>query len=389
MFDPQAGRVSAFRKSLNIRRYIRREPAIVALLSIGAVAGFAAVGALSSMYRAQQQSLGTFWYNKGSADLRERRFEHAAGEFRGALRYSRDSYSYRLNLAEALVGLGRVDEASTYFNNLWEREPENGLVNLELARIAVRHKDLERALRYYHNAIYANWPSAQEGKRQETRLELINYLLRINAKRQAQSELIALAANLGADPSQRTHLGDLFLQVQDYQDGLAAYRASLMAHPDDPAALAGAGRAAFELARYSVARRYLRAALAAAPEDTGSAALLKTAELVHQMDPFRRGITPAERTRIVIAAFQAAGERLKTCMPAGRSAQPAAEENLPDSWAKMKPQITERGLRRDPSLPESAMELVFNVERQTSVTCGTPSGTDMALLLIAKLHEGS
>jgi hypothetical protein len=35
------------------------------------------------------------------------------------------------------------------------------------------------------------------------------------------------------------------------------------------------------------------------------------------------------------------------------------------------------------------MDLVFDIEHQTSVTCGTPSGTDMALLLIAKLHEGN
>jgi hypothetical protein len=35
------------------------------------------------------------------------------------------------------------------------------------------------------------------------------------------------------------------------------------------------------------------------------------------------------------------------------------------------------------------MELVFNIERQTSATCGAPSGADLALLLIARLHEGS
>jgi len=38
---------------------------------------------------------------------------------------------------------------------------------------------------------------------------------------------------------------------------------------------------------------------------------------------------------------------------------------------------------------ETAMDLVFGIERQTSATCGTPAGTDLALLLIAKLHEGN
>jgi hypothetical protein len=35
------------------------------------------------------------------------------------------------------------------------------------------------------------------------------------------------------------------------------------------------------------------------------------------------------------------------------------------------------------------MNLVFDIERQTSTTCGTPVGADLALLLIARLHEGT
>ncbi len=377
-------------ENLDFRRYFTREPVIVALLCVGAAVGFAAVGALSSMYHTQQQSLAVYWFNKGNADLAQHRFERAAQEFHVALLYSRDSYDFRLNLAEALVGLGRIDEASTYFNNLWERQPENGLVNLVLARIAARNKNIEQALRYYHNAIYGVWPPEKETMRRQTRLELIDYLLGINAKRQAQSELIALAATLGNEPAQRLRLGDLFLRVQDYQDALSAYRAALRADPGNAAALAGAGQASFELARYSQAARYLRAALAQSPENTSLAALLKTAELVLQMDPFRRGVSLAERNRIVIRAFQTAGDRLQTCMPATGLTQPtAAERNLPDTWEKIKPRITDRGLRQDPSLVETAMDLVFDIERQTSVTCGAPAGTDMALLLIAKLHEGS
>ncbi len=377
-------------ENLDLRRYLTREPVIIALLCVGAIAGFAAVGALSSMYRAQQQSLAVYWFDKGNADLEQHHYERAAQEFHVALLYSRDSYSFRLNLAEALVGLGRIDEASTYFNNLWERQPENGLVNLELARIAVRNKDIERALRFYHNAIYGVWPPEKETMRRQTRLELIDYLLRIDAKRQAQSELIALAATLGNEPARRQHLGGLFLRVQDYPDALSAYRATLRAEPGNAAALAGAGQASFDLARYSQAARYLRPAVAKSPENTSLAALLKTTELVLQMDPYRRGLPQALRDRIVIQAFQTAGARLQTCMPATGLTQPTpAERSLPGTWEKMKPRITARGLRRDPSLAETAMDLVFDIERQTSVTCGAPAGPDMALLLIARLHEGS
>jgi hypothetical protein len=57
------------------------------------------------------------------------------------------------------------EKAYAYLINLWEREPENGLVNLELARIAAQKGDTEQALRYYHNAIYAVWPGDQEVQR--------------------------------------------------------------------------------------------------------------------------------------------------------------------------------------------------------------------------------
>jgi len=35
------------------------------------------------------------------------------------------------------------------------------------------------------------------------------------------------------------------------------------------------------------------------------------------------------------------------------------------------------------------MDLVFNVERETSASCGAPAGEDLALLLVGKLHEGN
>jgi tetratricopeptide (TPR) repeat protein len=374
----------------NARPFLTREPVILALLSIWAVLLFLAVTGLSRLYHGQQESLGNRWFTRGVTDLQAGRFDRAVNEFRTALLYSRDNYAYQLNLAEALVGLKRRDEAYAYLINLWEREPENGLVNRELARIAAQKGEAEQALRYYHNAIYATWPGDQEVERRNTRLELIEFLLRINARAQAQSELIALAANLGDERYQQAHVGDLFLQAQDYEHALAAYRLSLKANRHNPTALAGAGFAAMELGRYSLAQRYLQEAVAADPTDAQSAARLKTTELVLRMDPFRRQISVAERNQIVVEAFAAAGQRLNACaLPNSPVPAETAQPNLAESWAKMKLQISERGLRRNPDLVETAMDLVFSIERETSAACGAPTGTDMALLLIAKLHEGT
>jgi tetratricopeptide (TPR) repeat protein len=376
-----------------LRFYLRREPLILALLCALAVVSFLAVSGLARIYRAQQESLGNRWFTRGVADLKERHFERAVSEFRTALLYSRDNYTYQLNLAEALIGMKRPNEAYAYLINLWEREPENGLVNFELARIAVQRGETEQALRYYHNAIYAIWPGDEEAERRNARLELIEYLLNINAKTQAQAELIALAENLADDPSQHARVGDLFVRSQDYEHALAEYGLSLKLNRHNPAALAGAGLAAFELGRYELAQRYLEAAVAANPNDVQSAALLKTTELVLKMDPYRRRISVDQRRRMVIEAFAAAGERLKSCSAVGNSrgtgSSETSQESLTEEWAKMKPQITEQGLRRNPDLVEAAMNLVFDIERRASVACGPPTGIDLALLLISKLHEGN
>lgn len=377
-------------KGRDLQLYLTREPVILALLSVLAVVLFLAVTGLSRLYHAQQESLGNRWFTRGVADLNARRFDRAVVEFRAALVYSRDNYSYQLNLAEALLGQKRTNEAYSYLVTLWDRQPEDGLVNLELARIASQRQDTEQALRYYHNAIYAIWPNDEEAKRRDTRLELIEYLVRINARTQAQSELIALAANLGDDPAQQAHVGDLFVRAQDYEHALAAYRVTLKSDRHNPSALAGAGLAAFELGRYPLAYRYLQTAVAANPDDTQSVTRLKTTELVLQMDPFQRQISAKQRNRIVLAAFAAAGQRIKDCAAQQTSPSVASlQPSLAESWTRMKPRITLTNLERNPDLVESAMEIVFNIERQTSGACGAPAGTDLALLLIAKLHEGS
>jgi hypothetical protein len=62
---------------------------------------------------------------------------------------------------------------------------------------------------------------------------------------------------------------------------------------------------------------------------------------------------------------------------------------LSDQWAALKPRITEQDLQENPDLVEPAMDLVFQIERQASIVCGAPSGTDLALLLIARMDEGN
>jgi len=373
-------------KLARYRLYFRKRPVLLALLAVLAVLFFLMVTALSRAYQAQREALGNRWFERGVANLNAKRFDAAVSDFRSALLYSRDNYSYQLNLAEALLGLRHTGEASAYLLNLWEREPESGLVNLELARIAAQQGHTDQAVRYYHDAVYSTWSGDERSQRRDARLELIELLLRTHARADAQAELIALAENAGEDPAEQERIGGLFLRAEDYEHALAAFQIALKADRHNPAALAGAGEAAFRLGRYPEAQKFLQAAVTANPNDAESVERLKTTEMVMNMDPYRRPISVSQRNRAVVDAFHTAGERLESCpVPPA----PGSGPSLSDSWAALQPQISELGLRRNPDLVDSAIDLVFRIERQTRDACGRPSGPDLALLLIAKLHEGN
>ncbi len=378
--------------------YLSREPVTLALLTGLTIVLFLAVGGLSRLYHAQQASLAVRWAGRGVNDLNADRYKVAITEFRTALLYDRDNGAYQLSLAEALLGLKRTDEAYAYLINLWSRQPENGVVNLELARIAVSKKETERALRFYNNAIYATWPGDQETERRKARLELIDYLLRNDARTQAESELIALEANVGEDAAQQEQLGGLFLRVGDNGRALTAFRASLKLERKNPAAEAGAGAAEFAMGQYAEAEHYLEEAVAAAPADAASAALLKTVRAAIDMDPYRPQISEGQRDKIVMDALATAGARLEMCQanptvsaPAGK--KPAAGspstawQQLSSQWWAMKPQVTEKTLRDNPDLFNSAMNLAFEIEREADGRCGAATDADQALLLVAGQHQ--
>lgn len=366
-----------------LARYLGREPVTLALLVGLAVLFFLAVTGLSRIHEMQQEALAERWAAQGVADLKAREHAAAVTDFRTALLYARDNSTYQLSLAEGLMGLNRNAEARAYLINLWEREPDNGMVSLELARIAAEQGETEQALRFYHNAIYATWTGGdQETERRYARLELIEYLLRIGSKTQAEAELIDLAASVGDESGEQALVASLFVRVGDNQRALAMFRESLKLDPHNQAAMAGAGAAAFALGLYPQAEQYLRAAVAASAADARSAELLQRSEYALTWDPFRPQIPDAQRSRIVVDAFNAAGNRLKTC-----TVPTAQEQDAAKAWATLQPKITIRGLRQDPDLVNSAMNLTFQIEKQTANTCGPPTETDRALSLIANLHE--
>jgi tetratricopeptide (TPR) repeat protein len=388
-------------KLVSLKQLARHPSVVIAGLSIIAVLAFLLVSRLVYRFGEQEKALARRMYAQGQLEQRDGRPKQAIEDFRVALSYDRDNFPYQLNLARALRDNNQPDEARTYLLNLWDRTPDDGPVNLALARLAARQGQVEDAVHYYHNAAYGRWGADADSKRRNAQFELVDFLLSQDAFPQAQAELLNLSATLPADENLRLHLGQLFAGAQDYEHALAEYRLALSHHRSNPAALAGAGEAAFHLGRYRAAEDYLSATSSEGTTDDQVAQMGEIARLILQSDPYERGLSARERERRVRAAFYQAGVRLDRCTAAVGTSLPSSAEapapsspetasdlaQLKESWIGIKAKVTRPRGSAESETPDAAMDIVFQIEQVTRKQCGKGSGVDEALRLLADNHS--
>jgi len=392
------------------RLFPRSAPLVLLVLTLAAAAAFAAVSHLVTRFNANQQARGRKLYAEGLADANAHRFDEAIAAFRAALTCDPSNSQYQLSLARALRDSGdprRLDEAESYLIALWQRTPQDAAVNLALARVAAHRGSIDDATRYYHNAMYGVWNSDADANRRKARVELIQFLLKENAVAKTESELIALAASLPPEAALHFETAHLFEQAQDYAGALGQYEEVLRFNPTNSTALAGAGEAAYNVGNYVAAQHYLQAAVNATPQDLHSRELLATADLVLRVSPYRSHISDAERNRRIAAAFTQAEKRLTECVhergidlnssgsasanQAANTTEPATASvaSLQSRWSAMKPNLARLRTPGETDLPDSIMDLVFQIERQAASQCGPPQGLDLALLLISQKREAA
>jgi tetratricopeptide (TPR) repeat protein len=369
------------------------------VLTLAAATGFAAVSHLVARFTANQQSRGRKLYAQGLAEAAANRYDEAISSFGAALTCDPTNSQYQLSLARALRDSNdprRLDEAESYLIALWQRAPQDAAINLALARVAAHRGSIEDATRYYHNAMYGVWTSDPDGNRTKARIELIQFLLKRNAPDKAAPELMALATALPPAPAAHLQAAQLFAQAHDYAGELPQYEEVLRLDPKNSAALAGAGQAAYRSGDYATADRYLQEAVNTNGQDADSRELLETTDLVLRNDPFVSHISDAERNRRITAAFAQAEKRLTDCaQQTGVDLKAAATSTasplvpLQSLWAEAKPDLARLRSPAETDLPDALMDVVFQVERQTAVTCGRPQGVDLALLLISQKREAS
>jgi tetratricopeptide (TPR) repeat protein len=206
--------------------------------------------------------------------------------------------------------------------------------------------------------------------------------------------LIAAMPTLPRDPAFELRVADIFSEAQDYEHALTQYEEVLHLEHGNGVALAGAGKAAFQLGRYHTAVDYLRRALEAHPRDAQSSQLLEISTLVLRANPFASDLSDAEQIRRVRTAFNQAGQRLNTCaqtkgIDLSTRSLPAGLFSLNMQWQQMKPKLATVRPTSPTDTQQAAMDLVFAIEQQTAAICGQSGGMDEALLLLSRERTGA
>ena len=396
--------------SIATRRLILRDALSILSLVLGTVVLFAITLLLFRSFSAHRTSLAQKWSQQGRNALDAGRPDEAIVALRTALLYKPGDSNYELLLAEALDKAGHTDESYQYFMGLWDAQPGNGQVNLELARLAARRKDRAAAVNFYRASIYGTWEGDGVARRADVRLELAGYLIAGHDLPAARLELLIAGGNAPDDYDRDMAIGNLLQQAQDPADAWAYYLRASARRPNDPAAHAAAGRLAYDAGDYENAVRMLARAHAelaashtATPRDFDDRTMLENAERILELLP-SPGLPARDRVEHVLAARAIAHRRFEACSAqlepatqqpakdersAAAAAVPAALQALAARWSGPDGTSSAAALLRDPGEQGAAMQLVYDTEIQTDKLCGVPTGDDALLFRLATTPQTS
>jgi Flp pilus assembly protein TadD len=366
---------SSAERILQLRHVVRRETVRLVILTTIATAAF--IGTRAIAQRAEHLAVedAAAWYTRGQEHLAESNPEAAAVAFRRATMKDRGEKRYVLALAEALGRSGNPDPAARALLGLRELSPEDVDVNLALAGLARARGDHTEAIRYYQHAIYA--PAATAGSSRNLRFELVEFLLEINQRARAVSELIAASLDLPDDPSIRLELAGLFLRAGSASRAAEQYELVLDQDRTHLGALEGAVRAAFDLGDYRRVAGY-RLPDAASRD---AVARQSIAREVVSRDPLASRLSAAERRRRLLLNIGYIEERWKACHA---SQDPPIE--FPKPLVDLRAAARRAAIGRDAEALEAGMATVDRLRQELEEVCGTATPVDQALAIITRGH---
>jgi Tfp pilus assembly protein PilF len=363
---------------------IQREVPRLALLIIVAIGAFFLTRAVASSNRAMNRRDAAEWFQRGQAQVRAGDVAHAVESLRRATIKDRDNPTYVPALAQALALAGRQTEARGVLLALRETQPDNSVLNLQLARLAASRHDATEALRYYHYSLYSPASSEDDELRRRVRLELVEFLISEHLSSRAVSELLVLATDATPTADFHVQLGALFARAGDTRHALEQYQEALQLAPTSVDALIGAGETAFARQDYALARQYLHKVPASAPERVSD--LRTLVDLALSSDPLAGRIGATERRRRLLRATDYTWQRLNACA-AVHNAGSDPSGGLVAEWQALRARLRATPTP-DSDMLEAAIDLIERTEQATTASCPPATSMDRALLLMVRLHRG-
>ncbi|MHB1023862.1 MAG: tetratricopeptide repeat protein, partial [Acidobacteriaceae bacterium] len=378
------------------RKLIVRDTVLLVSLALTTVVLVGVTLLLFHSFRRHREELAIRWYTRGETALAQGHPEQAVGALRAALNYAEGNRDYELQLARALAAAGHTEEANAYFTTLWASQPGSGIINLELARLAVKRKEQADAVRDYRAAIDGSWGADAPEKRRAVRMELIQYLLAHQDYTSARTELLILSEDLPSNRGMRQEAAALMEQAGALNSAYRLYMEVLHQTPNNFNVLIGAGRTAYELENYQHARNLLQRALSqhheVAKANVAQIAQLKTmlqnASRILQLDPSDQ-LPLRDRVNRVLYARKTAKARLNSCMASASlpGLANAGLVGLSDRWQADAANATATKLMRNPDQLQQEMQLVFDTEQTVNQYCGPATGDDALLLMLSQANE--
>jgi predicted Zn-dependent protease len=388
--------------NLGKRRIILRDSATLLILVLATLTLSLITSFLFRSFETRRAELGREYAARGEEALRAGQPEKAIAALRVAQSYEPDVRRNHLLLAEALAEGHHTEEATNYFLSLRELEPADGFINLELARLARQKGDTRRAIDYYRSSSLGNWQGDGLTRRREVQLELSDYLIDNGQMAAARTELLVSAANAPETAQLDTTFGDELLKANDPNDALLYYQKAAKLDPHDFAALYSGGRVAYAMGDYDAADGLLKMAsreeLKNSVSDADEAeltSLLHNSERIQELS-LSKNLSAQDRAEHIRAAAAIAKRRFDGCAAKLTDNSLQNDGSLPSELQPLEAEwdTADELLGRRSSLEKAAnqddlAQLVFNTEQETAKICGTPTGDDALLLLLAKSPHGT
>ena len=149
---------------------VDRRVLIVAILAV--VPAWLVTGVVSTRFTAHRRRLAADWTERGDRALAAHRISEAVKDFETAVVYDRLTVRTVERFGRALAADGRRDAATAELLSALAAQPADGMVNLDLARLAAAEHRLPSASHYYHAAIDGVWEAGSEQSRDAARREL-------------------------------------------------------------------------------------------------------------------------------------------------------------------------------------------------------------------------